>query len=192
PGASLRPAVRKGPTWSLSRWPGYAHVRLLPGFRGCDYPGTRGCEYKASERNLQHRAGRQNHRALDQVLQLADIPRPCASGQGVHGFRRDRLDRLVHPPGEMLDEMAHEQWNVFRALAQRRHLDGKNIQPVVEVAAKLLLGHHTFQVAMGRSYQPNVDSLGPCAPQALEFPLLQDAQQFRLEFQGDIPDFVQK
>src|SRR5438093_44263 len=92
----------------------------------------------------------------------------------------------------MPDEMAHEQRNVFRALTQSRHLNGKNIQPVVEVATKVILCHHPFQVAMGRNHQPSVDFRRPCAPQAFEFPLLQDAQQFRLELQGDITDFVQK
>src|SRR5439155_10871856 len=101
-------------------------------------------------------------------------------------------NRLAYPPGEMLHEMSHEQRNVFRAFTQRRDLDGENIQPVVEVATKMLLGHHPFQVAMGRRHKPSVDSPRSWAPQALEFPLLQNAQQFWLEFQGDITDFVQK
>ena len=45
---------------------------------------------------------------------------------------------------------------------------------------------------MGRRHQPNVHFRRPRAPQALEFPLLQNAQQFGLQFQGDIPHFVQK
>jgi len=69
---------------------------------------------------------------------------------------------------------------------------GITFESVVEVAAELVFGHHRFQVTMGRRYQANVHLRRPCAPQALEFPVLQNAQQFGLEFQGDIPHFVQK
>ena len=69
---------------------------------------------------------------------------------------------------------------------------GITFESVVEVAAELVFGHHRFQVTMRRRYQPNVHLHRPRAPQALEFPLLQNAQQFGLEFQGDIPHFVQK
>src|SRR5438105_819615 len=88
--------------------------------------------------------------------------------------------------------MPHEQRNVFRAFAQRRDLDRKHIQPVVQVAAELLLGHHSFKVAMSRSHKPDVDCLRPRTPQAFEFPLLQNSQEFWLEFQRDIADLVQK
>ena len=45
---------------------------------------------------------------------------------------------------------------------------------------------------MGRGHNPNVHFLRLRAAQALEFPLLQHAQEFRLQIQRDIADFVQK
>ena len=45
---------------------------------------------------------------------------------------------------------------------------------------------------MGRSHNPNVYFFCPRAPQSLEFPLLQNAQEFRLQLQRDIPNFIQK
>ena len=71
-------------------------------------------------------------------------------------------------------------------------MDGKNIQTVVEIAAKLSLQDHSFQVAMSRSDDANVNLFRPRASQTLKFPLLQDAQKLRLELQRDVTDFVQE
>src|SRR5438477_6379149 len=88
--------------------------------------------------------------------------------------------------------MMHEERDVSCALTKRRHLDGENAQPVIEVAPELVVCDHPFQITMGRRDQPRVDLLCPRAPQALEFTLLQDTQELGLEFQGDVTDLVQK
>src|SRR5207244_563698 len=59
-------------------------------------------------------------------------------------------------------------------------------------APELVVCDHPFQITMGRRDQPRVDVLCPRAPQALEFTLLQDTQELRLEFQGDVTDLVEK
>src|SRR5438105_15161594 len=88
--------------------------------------------------------------------------------------------------------MVDEERDVSCALTKRRQLDRKNAQPVIEVAPELVVCNHPFQITMGRRHQPDVDLLRPRTPQALEFPLLQDPQELRLEFQGDVTDLVQK
>src|SRR5690348_13940909 len=88
--------------------------------------------------------------------------------------------------------MMHEEWDVSYAFTKRRHLDGENTQPVIEVAPELVVCDHPFQITMGRRHQPDVDLLCPRTPQALEFPLLQDTQELGLKFQGDVTDLVQK
>ena len=50
----------------------------------------------------------------------------------------DRLDRTVHPPREVLDEVPHEERNVLRALPQRRDMNRKHVQPVKEIGPELL------------------------------------------------------
>src|ERR1700691_2417962 len=45
---------------------------------------------------------------------------------------------------------------------------------------------------MGGSYQPNIHLMGATAAQALEFLLLQDAQQFGLQWGRNIADLVQE
>ena len=71
---------------------------------------------------------RKNDRALNHILQLADISRPGIADQRVHGFGRDGFDLLAHIKREMLREVADQERYVFGALAQRRHMNGKNVQ----------------------------------------------------------------
>ena len=98
----------------------------------------------------------------------------------------------MHPPGELPGETSREQRNVLRAFAQRGNANRENIQTVIQIAAKLFSVDHLLQVAMGRGHYSDVNFLRPGTAQALEFPLLQDAQEFRLQIEGDIADFVQK
>src|SRR5207237_233051 len=94
-------------------------------------------------------------------------PRPCVSCQGIHRFLRDRFNPPVHPLTELVDEMVHEERDVSCALTKRRHLDGEDTQPVIEVAPELVVCDHPFQITMGRRHQPDVDLLRPRTPQAL-------------------------
>src|SRR5580704_16709949 len=88
--------------------------------------------------------------------------------------------------------MPHEQRDVFRALAQRGNGNRKDVQPVVEVAPKFFRHHHLFQVAMSRGYDSSIHVLGPSTAQPLELPLLQDAQELRLQLERNVADFIQK
>jgi hypothetical protein len=88
--------------------------------------------------------------------------------------------------------MLRQERNVLRTLAQPRNMDGENIQSIVEVAAKLFLQDHSFQVAMSRGHNPHVDFLRPRASQALKFPLLQDTKKLRLQLERDVANFIQE
>jgi hypothetical protein len=65
--------------------------------------------------------------------------------------------------------MCDQSRNVFPALPQRWQWDRKNIQTVIEIAAKFVALHHVNQISVGRSYKPNVHLVSPSAAQALEF-----------------------
>ena len=64
---------------------------------------------------------------------------------------------FVHPSCGFSDKMLHEEWNVFRALAQGRNKNGENVETVVEVAAKLFRQNHLLQVAMGGRHDSRVE-----------------------------------
>jgi hypothetical protein len=56
----------------------------------------------------------------------------------------------------------------------------------------LAVGDHVREVAIGRCHQTHIHADCPRAPEALEFLLLQSAEQLRLEFERDVADFVEK
>ena len=82
--------------------------------------------------------------------------------------------------------------NVSGALAQGRSEDGKDLEAVVEIAAELFLGNHFCQVAIGGGDEAHVDGDGAIAAEALDLALLQGAQQFGLQVERELADFIEK
>src|SRR5882762_4438168 len=112
--------------------------------------------------------------------------------QFLHCRRRNGFDLLAHPERVLLRKVLHQQRNVFTSFAQRGNADGKNIQPVVEVASELSIRHHLFQITISCRHQSRVNALRSRAAHPLVSALLQCAQEFRLEFKGHVTDFVKK
>jgi len=52
---------------------------------------------QARERRFQGVAGSDDYAALDEILELANIPRPLIRDEGTHRFSANALDLLVHP-----------------------------------------------------------------------------------------------
>ena len=75
----------------------------------------------------------QDDGSLDHVSKLANVSRPPIFLQQRCGFGIKRPDRPAVAGIELLDEGLREQRNIVRALAQRRHLDRDDVEPVVQV-----------------------------------------------------------
>src|ERR1700722_18498893 len=133
-----------------------------------------------AQRHLEYGTFGKNHRALDHILQLADVSRPRIADQCIHRLRGDGIDLLAHIEGEMLRKVADEEWDVFCALAQWGNMNGKNVEPIEEIGTEFLLFDHGPQITIGRCDETGVGAKRARTTQTLEFPLLQDAQQFRL------------
>ena len=62
---------------------------------------------------------RQDHRALDGVLELADVSRPAVPHDPIHGFACQALGQRTYVPPLRLEEVIHQEGDVFAPLAQR-------------------------------------------------------------------------
>src|SRR5882724_446772 len=82
------------------------------------------------------------------MLELADIARPGRVREGLHGLGGDRLEALAQLPRVVTHEVAHQERNIFRPLAQRRDQNGKDMQPVIDIGAELPFRHR-----LPRGYQ---------------------------------------
>src|SRR5580704_9967080 len=106
------------------------------------------CFSKFRQGSVKRSAPRQEHGSLHKILKLANVAGPFQVRKSLHDRRRNRFDAFLHLLRVLLHKIADEQWNVFSALPQRRDTDGKDIQPIVQIAAKFLVGNHLLKVAI--------------------------------------------
>ncbi len=141
---------------------------------------------------MDHALLAQEHRPFDAVFQLPDVARPVVLHQHVDGRRRKPLDLLAVFLGVFFQEMIGQQQHVGLALPQRRHVDGKDVQAVVEIAPEGAVFDRVFQVLIGGGDDAHVGLDGLVAAHPLEFFLLEHPQQPHLDVQADGADLVQK
>ena len=144
------------------------------------------------ERDAQLLAGAEKDGALDKIFELTNVAGPGVIDKCVHRFGGNVLDGFVQAAAEILHEVTNEQGHVFAAFAQRRNLNRKNIEAIVEIAAKFAVGDEAREVAIGGGHDADVDGLRAIAAEAFELLLLQNAEKFRLEFERNVADLVEK
>ena len=82
--------------------------------------------------------------------------------------------------------MRGQRGNIFRAIAERRQVDGENGQAIPEIFAKSAFGDHRLQVAMGGGDDADIDMNLALAADALERAVLQNAQIGGLERRAEV------
>ena len=76
---------------------------------------------------------------------------------------------------------------------QRRDPDGEDVQSIEEIGAEGALLNHLFEVLVGRGDHSHVHRCrAAAAAQPLHLLLLQRSEQFGLQFQRQVADFVQE
>ncbi len=103
-----------------------------------------------------------------------------------HQFLRDLVDGFALLFGEFPHEVFRQQSDVSSPIPERRKVDRKHVQAVIEVGAEFFLFHHTAQVLIGRGNDPHVGAQSMAAAQALELLFLEDPEKLRLQFQWKI------
>src|SRR6058998_3164597 len=88
--------------------------------------------------------------------------------------------------------MLCQNGDVIRPLSQWWDLNREHIEPVVKVFTKAARRHFLLQVPIGRSDDPHIREPRPVLAHALVTLLLQDAEQFALQFQWNFSDFIEE
>src|ERR1051326_1085261 len=88
--------------------------------------------------------------------------------------------------------MPNQEGNVFRALAERRNINGKNVQAIEEIRPELLLLHEGTEITIGGGDQPRISAESAGATEPLKLALLQDTQKFGLQIDRDLSDLIQE
>src|SRR5260370_9688418 len=133
-----------------------------------------------------------DYRSLDDVLQFANVTWPGIRLKQFQALFVYATDALSCFPRVTIDEVINEHWNVFLPFPQRRHLDGKNVEPVKEAAANGSRGDGRLQLTVSGSDHPNIGSNGASSPDTLEFVFLQNTQESDLGLGGKLSDFIEE
>src|SRR5262245_11990869 len=143
-------------------------------------------------RQLEPSIVRQAHRAMEDVLQLADVPGPRVAHQRLDHVRGNRVDAPADVAGVMRDEVPDEQRNVLGPFPKRGQVDREYVQTVVEVGAEFPCFHELVEQTVRRRDDPDVGPDRLRAAETLERPLLEHAQELRLEVGRQVADLVQQ
>ncbi len=138
-----------------------------------------------------HRLFAQDVAALHGVAQLAHVARPRVLAQRRQGGAREGLVGLVRGV-ELRQEMVGQRFDVFVAVAQRRHVQRHHRQPIHQVFAEGAVGHGLRQIAVGRGDDARAGLDRLRAAHAHERAGLQHAQQLDLHLHRHLGDLVEE
>src|SRR3954452_24230912 len=116
-----------------------------------------------------------DYRALDAVLELADVAGPAVSVDRCDRFRRKRLHAWVQLAAEAACEMAREQDRVAGTFGERRDFHDNLGQAVIEVLAEAAAGDHRLKVLVGRADDARADGYSTAPADAFDHALLEEA-----------------
>ena len=102
------------------------------------------------------------------------------------------VDALAERLRELVDEAPDEQRNVLGTLAQRRHINRKDVESVVEILPERIVGDTLLEVAVSGRDDSDVDVHGFRASEPFDLPLLEHAQQLDLNVERQVADLVEK
>ena len=134
----------------------------------------------------------QDHVALDQVLEFADVARPVMLLQRRHQVSRKGAGAAVVFAVVVLQEIGDQVRNVAFALAQRRHLQIDDVDAIEQVLTESSAFDFRFQHPVGGADYAHFNFLVFLGADPAELAVLQQLQQLGLQTQVEFGDFVEK
>ncbi len=134
----------------------------------------------------------QQHRALEQVAELAQVAGPRVVDQRVQRGARHPHPRTAELAADPDQQAVGQDRDVLGALAQRRHAQRQRSDPEVQVAAEPLRGDQSVQIVVGRGDQAHRDRALADVAEPAEPLVLQDLEQLGLDREVHVADLVEK
>ena len=88
--------------------------------------------------------------------------------------------------------MVREKRNVVAAFAEGREVEFDDVEAIVKIFAELPFLDHIEKSVVGGGDDANVDVDGFVAAEAFEAAFLEDAEEFCLEAEAEVADFVEE
>ena len=93
---------------------------------------------------------------------------------------------------ETFERVKCQRRNVVLARSQRRQLNWKDVDAVIQVIPKIAVGYHRFKIPVGGTDQANVDGLRARVTDCLEFALLDKPEELGLRRHGNVANLIQE
>src|SRR6185503_9737294 len=136
--------------------------------------------------------GPKDDRALDCILEFANVARPFVRHQTFTRAERKSFQLAITPRRGFISEVIREQHYVFTAVAQRWHLERHHIEPVIKILSKLSRFDRFFEVLVRGCDQSQINFDRQRAADSLKLSLLKYAQKFHLKRRSQFSDLIEK
>ena len=98
-----------------------------------------------------------DHRPLDHIRQLTDVPRPRPLAEGGKDDVGNARELPVQRALPAIDEVPDQAREILEPFAQRRERDGKDVEPIVQIRSKAAFLHRGLEIVMGRGDDADVN-----------------------------------
>jgi hypothetical protein len=130
--------------------------------------------------------------ALHHILQFTHIAGPVVRDRSRHAAFGEPPAFEAMFLGEAFKKVVRQDFDIPGAVAQGRHLDREDIEAIVKILAELALLDRLQQVAVRGGQNAHIHLDRFVAADALEFPLLKNAEELGLEGQRNLADLVEE
>ena len=113
-------------------------------------------------------------------------------GHGLQRLRAEAGDAFTRGGTQGLGEVTGQRHDIFGALSQCRQRNREDIEAVIQVFAKLFIGHRIEQVLVGGGNHPHVHLALARVAHRFDHPLLQRSQNLGLQRQRHVAHFIEK
>src|SRR5438093_4250314 len=137
-------------------------------------------------------ARREEHPAFHRMIQFADVARPCMLMQSPDSGRIEPGNILAVALRVAAEKMVRQEIDVLPAVSQRRDVDLDSIQAKEQVLTEPAGSSLGIHVSICSREHSHVDAPRGGRAYALEIPRFQNAQEFCLQIEWNVGDFVQE
>ena len=128
---------------------------------------------------------------MDDVAELAHVAWPGVPGHELEGAVGEALAGALQFH-EFFEKPLRQKRHVVGAVPQRRQAQLEHLQAIVQILPQLALLDGLLNVAIRGGDDADIYRERLFSAQAHEGTRLENSQQLGLEFQGDLPDLIQK
>src|SRR5260370_42023358 len=133
-----------------------------------------------------------NFPSLDDVLPFANVTRPGVRLKQIEALFVHRLKPFSCFLGVTINEILDQHGDVFSSFSQGGNFNGKDVEPVKEVAPEHARIDGSLQIPVSSSNHSNISSNGSCSTDTLKLVLLQDTQERDLRLGRKLSDFIEE